>query len=339
MSVAPRWITEAEVVGLMDLGHAIDALESGLRLQAQGRARNMSKTHVSWGHGETLHAIGATFEGAGFAGTKTWAHTDGGATPLLVIWAAETGQLVAIIEAFALGQMRTGAMSGVATRWMALPNADTLALIGTGKQALPQLAAVALVRELKTVRVFGRESSRVGSFIETVEAQGFPFVVTAAATIAEATAGASIVTLVTRAREPFFVSAMAAWGTHVNAIGAITPEREEFGVDILRRAGLVCADDPQAARRLSKELSTFYGGDEGAWAAVKPISEVIAGGRGRPAGCDLSVFKAMGMGISDMALGIEIYRQAVEKGLGRPIEAPHRAALRLRGNRVAELSL
>jgi ornithine cyclodeaminase len=338
MTMQPLWITEATVVELMDLSQAIEALEAGLKLESQGAASNMEKTHVSWGRGDTLHAIGATFAGVGYAGSKSWAHTEGGATPLLTIWSAATGELVAIIEAFALGQLRTGAISGVATRWMALPAADTLALIGTGKQALAQLAAVAAVRPLRSVRVFGRDVGRRDKFVETARSEHFGFAITAAATVGEATAGASIVTLATRAREPFFSSTMAERGAHINAIGAITPEREEFAADLLPRAGVVCADDPRAARRLSKEFAAFYGSDESAWENVKPLSYLIAGARGRPLDCDLSVFKAMGMGISDMALGVEIYRRAVEQGLGRPIEAPRRHAPRLHLSRKAELS-
>ena len=333
----PRWITEADVVDLMDLRQAVDALEAGLKLEAQGAARNMGKTHVTWGQGDSLHAIGATFEGAGFVGTKTWAHTEGGATPLLIMWAAETGELVAIIEAFALGQMRTGAMSGVATRWMALPDADVMALIGTGKQALAQLAAVAAVRPLTAVRVFGRNADRRRAFVETAKGQGFPFAITEADTVAQATTGATIVTLATRAREPFFTSAMAQPGAHINAIGGILPDREEFAPDIMPRAGLVCADDPSATRRLSKEFAAFYGDDAEAWMAVTPISQVIAAGRGRPPGCDLSIFKAMGMGVSDLALGIELYHRAVARDRGRPLEAPRRAAPRLLTNRELDL--
>jgi alanine dehydrogenase len=92
--------------------------------------------------GNNLHAIGAAYPQEGIAGTKTWAHTSGGACPLLILFSAETGNLLAIIEAFALGQMRTGGISGVATQWLAAPHADVLGLIGTGKQALAQLAAV-----------------------------------------------------------------------------------------------------------------------------------------------------------------------------------------------------
>ncbi|MGH7790379.1 MAG: ornithine cyclodeaminase family protein, partial [Candidatus Binatia bacterium] len=118
-AVAPLWISEAEVVALLDLRGAIDAVERGLVAEAQGAARSMLKTHVAWGDGDTLHAIGAVWPQAGAAGSKTWAHTPGGATPLLILFDARGGGLLAVIEAFALGQLRTAAVSGVATRHMA----------------------------------------------------------------------------------------------------------------------------------------------------------------------------------------------------------------------------
>src|SRR5437870_352759 len=133
------WITEADVVAAIDMAGAIAALENGLRAEARGTGHNLDKTHVAW-KGGTLHAIGAVFPSEGFAGTKTWAHTEGGASPLLVLFDSGSGALKAVIEAFALGQLRTGAASGVATRWLARSDADELALVGTGKQALSQAA-------------------------------------------------------------------------------------------------------------------------------------------------------------------------------------------------------
>ncbi|MGH2899420.1 MAG: ornithine cyclodeaminase family protein, partial [Solirubrobacteraceae bacterium] len=143
--VAPLWLREAEVAALLALDEAIDVLEAGLGVEGRGGARGMAKTHVALPDGGGLHALGASHDVARFAGTKTWAHTAGGATPLLAIWSSETGALVAVIEAFALGQLRTGGMTGVATRWLARPDADELAQIGTGKQALTQAVAVASV--------------------------------------------------------------------------------------------------------------------------------------------------------------------------------------------------
>ena len=126
---APRWISEADVVQLMHLGEAIDALGRGLIEEAAGSARNMEKTAAHWGASSNMHAIGAVFEGAGVFGTKTWGNTPAGSTPLLLLWNATTAKLLAIIEARALGQMRTAAMSGIATRW---DSAGTTARPSTG---------------------------------------------------------------------------------------------------------------------------------------------------------------------------------------------------------------
>jgi alanine dehydrogenase len=152
--IPPIWLTEAEVASLLSLDDAIGVLERGLALEAEGAAISMVKTHVSWGAGHTLHAIGATVPGEQLAGTKSWVHTPAGAMPLALLFDGNSGALCAVIEAFALGQLRTGAISGVATRWLAQPEADELAIIGTGKQALAQVAAVDAVRPLRHVRVF-----------------------------------------------------------------------------------------------------------------------------------------------------------------------------------------
>src|SRR5437660_4259888 len=161
---SPVWISEADVVSLMDMGEALKALEKGLLAEAGGNAENMVKTHVAWGNGSTLHAIGAVFPKDGFAGTKTWTHTEGGATPLLILFDSENGSLLAIIEAFALGQMRTASASGLAAQRLAARNADDFAIIGTGKQALSQVAAVVAVRPIKRIRAFGRNEERRAKF-------------------------------------------------------------------------------------------------------------------------------------------------------------------------------
>src|SRR5262249_8566776 len=105
--VQSRWISEADVVRLMDLGEAISALERGLEQEAAKSARNMEKTAAHWGTSSNMHAIGAVFEAAGLFGTKTWGHTPNGSTPILLLWDTESGKLRAVIEAMALGQMRT----------------------------------------------------------------------------------------------------------------------------------------------------------------------------------------------------------------------------------------
>lgn len=324
----PLWISEAEVVELLDLGEAIAALEQGLRKEAGGMALNMTKTHATWGH-NNLHAIGAVFPGEQLAATKTWAHTERGATPLLVVIDSEDGSLKGIIEAFALGQMRTGGISGVATDRLADRAADDMAVIGTGKQALLQVASVAAVRRIKRLRVFSPRPDSRRQFIEKVRAD-FDFDIVDAASVEQAVRNAPIITLVTRATAPFLSSSMVTRGAHINAVGAITLERAELAQDVIARADRIVVDSVSAVQRLSSELVEHFGSPGPAWDAVTPLCRMVADGKGREAGDDLTLFKAMGVGISDLSLGSVILSRARALGKGRPFPHPVRAKPRLR---------
>jgi alanine dehydrogenase len=335
------WISEADVTSLLDMGMAMAALEQGLRLEARGEAMNMTKTHVGWSGGN-LHAIGASFTGSalpvpsggspalgGIAGTKTWAYTPRGSTPLLILFDSVSGALIAVIEAFALGQLRTACASGIATRRLARPEAREFAIIGTGEQALPQVAAVAAVRPIASARVFGRDPERRAAFATRLRNE-LGISATAAPSVAAAVDGAEIITLVTRATEPFLRSAMVARGAHVNAVGAITPERAEFEPEILDRCDPIVADSVDQTKRLSGEFIRYFEQGRKPWSTVTPLSTLIAGAKERPRESDLTLFKAMGMGVSDLSLGIQCYRRAAEQGLGRSIPHPQRARIRFR---------
>ena len=323
----PLWISEAEVVEALSLPDAILALQSCLAMEAAGTARNMAKTHQIWGGHHTLHAIGAVVEGAAIVGTKTWAHTAGGATPLVTLWSSDTGRLEAVIEAFALGQMRTGGISGVATNRMAREDADELAIIGTGKQAITQVAAVAAIRKLKCIRVFSPTPENRTRFIARLE-RLFPAIrLVEAVSVADAVKDAPIVTLVTRARTPILSAAMLARGAHLNAVGAITPEREEFSQDVFGRSSAIAVDMLESVKSLSAEFRKRFA--DGDWSKVRPLSELLADTSKRAEDADVTLFKAMGMGLSDLALGIEILKRIRAKGSGRVIPHPKPAQPRL----------
>ena len=335
MSESPLLISESDVVSVVHMRDAIRALEAGLRAEARGAASNMTKTHVEWssassaGAHSTLHAIGAAFPGDGFVGTKTWAHTEGGATPLLVLFDSANGSLKAVVEAFALGQLRTGAASGVATDLLAAKDADELAIVGTGKQSITQVAAVAAVRRLKCVRVCGRDAGRRAQAAARVgDELGLDAIETGS--VADAVRDAPIVTLVTRARSPFLEAAMLARGAHINAVGAITPGGAEVAAAVLPRCGQVVVDSVSQAQRLSSELIGYFGAPGASWDRVRSLASVAAAATGRSGSDDLTLFKSLGMGISDLSLGIEVYSRAVAAGLGRAFAHPRKVAPRLR---------
>jgi alanine dehydrogenase len=318
------WISEADVVALMDLPAAIEALEAGLAMRAAGQALLLGKTHTSWGSGDTVHAIGAVMQGVGYFGTKSWGHTAGGATPVLLIWNVADGSLAAVIEAFALGQMRTGGIAGVATRAFSATDSASMAIIGTGKQAAAQVAAVTAVRSLAEVRVFSPTPEKRLAFAESLAGRGFA--VHVATSVAEAIEGADIVTTVTRSTTAFLTSAMVAPGAHINAVGAITPEREEIAQDVLSRCAVVAADDPDSAQRLSREMQLWRQSGPNRPVALE---QAIAAPQKRSAEHDLTLFKAMGTGLSDLSLGIALLAAARNAECGRPIPHPQRAQPRL----------
>jgi ornithine cyclodeaminase len=329
------WISESEVVSMMDMGEAIAAIEEGLLAEAQGDARNMVKTHLEWGDGNTLHAIGAAFTKTGFAGTKTWPHTKNGATPLLVLFDSNSGALKAVVEAFALGQMRTAAVAGVATHWLAAAEAEEFAIIGTGKQALTQVAAVVAVRPIRRIRVFSPNEEHRNDFVALVR-DTFDMEAVGAASVREAVKGASIVTVITRAREPILRADMVDRGTHINAMGAIVPSRAEVCSDVLARSTQIVTDSIPQAQKLSRALLQFFEPYPGNWSAVRSLANVVANRFARSAKDDLTIFKSLGVGISDLSLGIALYQRAMALGLGIRIPHPQKVSPRLRTRELAK---
>jgi ornithine cyclodeaminase/alanine dehydrogenase-like protein (mu-crystallin family) len=328
MATAPLWITEADVTGLLSLTDAVAALERVLAMEAAGAAQSMPKTHLMVGANDAMHAIGAAVAGAGLCGTKTWVNLAGKSQTVLVLFSLEDGRLRAVIEATALGQMRTAAMTGVGTRRLAHEAADEVAVVGSGKQALPQAAACVAVRKIRHLRVFSRREAAREAFAAAARKE-LGVRVTAAATLADAVRDAPIVTLVTNATEPFFTAALAARGSHVNAMGAIVPARCEFTEDVFARCSVIAVDTVEGVRALSREFRDHFGADEAAWRAVEPISALVARHATRPPDTDLTLFKAIGMGLADLALGIEILARVEARGGGHALPERVRVPPRL----------
>lgn len=335
MAPDAMWLTEQDVVALLDLREAIAALEDALREEARGEAASMTKTLLQYAAPgqaratSNLHALGGRL--GNLVGTKTWAHTEGGASPLLVLWDAANGSLVAVIEAFALGNLRTGGISGVATDWLAQPDARVLGLVGAGKQALSQVASVCAVRRIERLQVHSPRAESRSAFAAKARGE-LGIEVIEAPTVEAACAGAQVVTLVTRAETPFLHASMLERGAHLNAVGAIARDREEFAQDVFDRATCVAVDSLPGVQTLSRELITRCAAT--GWDDVLPLSRLIARGRRRTAADDVTLFKAMGMGLSDLALGAELVRRARAQGAGRVIPQPRKARPRLAAARA-----
>ncbi|MDH0091046.1 ornithine cyclodeaminase family protein [Achromobacter mucicolens] len=319
MTQAIRYLSEADVVGVLDMPRAIDALADTLTLQGHGSARNVPKALATWGEGSSMHALGSVVHGTGgVCGFKNWVHTRQGGGSVFTLFDADRGTLLAVIEARALGMLRTAAITGVATRTLAPQTSRHAALVGTGPQAVTQLAALAAVRNLQSVRVYSPTPDKRAEFVRQARPR-YAFSIEEAATLEHALEGAEIVTLITRAEQPFVNAAALRDCRHLNAVGAILPAKAEFTQDVFERADLVIVDDLENARRGSRELREHFGTGDAPWHGVSVLSDLLANGAGsaRPAQARMTLFKAMGMGLSDLALARVVYQAACDRDLGQ----------------------
>ncbi|WP_144640933.1 ornithine cyclodeaminase family protein [Bordetella genomosp. 13] len=325
------WLTEADVAGHVPMDDAIDALERNLIEIADGAAFNVPKALGSLGDGGgAMHALASASPRLGVCGFKTWVHTPNGAKAVFSLFGTQDGSLLAMMEANTLGQIRTSAMTALGTRWLAPAQADDLAIVGTGRQAIAQVHAINAVRPLRRVRVWSRDTARRQAFADKLRA-GLPQAdVTVAGSLEAATDGASLVTIVTRATDPFFEARLLAPQAHLNAVGAILPANAEFFPDVFERARAVVVDDLDNARRGSRELRERYGADAPQWAGVQTLSDVIKrGGLTDGGNGDVTLFKAMGMGLSDLAIAALAYERASAKaGASRTVPLSANASIR-----------
>ncbi|MES2536202.1 MAG: ornithine cyclodeaminase family protein [Pseudomonadota bacterium] len=329
MTQSALWLSENDVTSLVSLGEAIDALEAGLRSLGRNEGQNIPKALGGFGDATSMHSLGSALPALGYSGYKNWIHTKRGAKAVFVLFDTNEGRLLAMMEANSLGQLRTAAMTGLGTKWVAAEGASDMALIGSGRQALAQVAAVNAVRPLSRIRVWSPTAEKRETFAGLLR-EKFKAEVIAAPTIEAATDGASLVTVVTRARDPFLTSAMLPKGVHLNAVGAILPANAEFHQDIFERVGFIAVDDVTGVQKASREFIDYFekGAGQGNWDRVRSLGKVIADGERPPAGADITMFKSMGMGISDLSVAMLVYERARAAGIGLTLPLMDVAPLR-----------
>lgn len=323
-----RWITEAEVAELVDINDAIAALRIGFAEEAAGIARTVDKALGTW-DGGAMHALGSMMPTEHRAGFKTWAHTTGGATAVYSLFDMSDGRLLSVIEAATLGQIRTSAVSGLGADLLAPADVDEMAIVGTGAQALTQIAAVAAVRPIRRLRVFSRRPEQRDAFVRRAR-DVFAMEVVGSDTVEAAVEGAPIVTLITRASEPFLDAAMLAPGALVIAAGAILPANAECRPDVLANSSLFVVDSLGNAQRGSRELRDHFGAGPDGWDSVRTLGTVLRDGLTQASGSGFTFFKPMGSGLSDLSVATMAYDRACDRGVGVTIPQPTRAQPRWR---------
>jgi ornithine cyclodeaminase/alanine dehydrogenase-like protein (mu-crystallin family) len=238
---------------------------------------------------------------------------------LVCLWSSGNGELLTLIEADKLGQMRTGAASGVASKYLARKDATAAGIIGTGGQARTQLEAIASVRKLHSVKVYGRDAERREKFATEMSSR-LGINVQSVASSAEATSDVAIICTATTASAPVVSSEHVSPGTHINAIGANHMRKRELDAATVARCSRIYVDSIEQSRQEAGDLVLGFAGHEQRWDTVRELSSLVAGiCPGRTEEAQITLFKSNGIAAWDLAAAVCVYRMAQEQKLGRQL--------------------
>ena len=314
----PLYLTEEDVNGLVSMADAMTAVEECFRHQGEGKATNEPRRRARV-PGGVLHVMFAADREGGVLGVKSYTTFRQGVRFHVLLYSGEDGALLAIMEANRLGQLRTGAASGVATKYLARKEAAVAAVFGSGYQALTQVEALAHARSLSEVRVYSRSPEKRKAFADELCARLGLWVLPAESPEA-ALDGAQIVTTVTSATQPVFEGERLQPGTHVNAAGSNSLLKREIDDRTVARAGVVTVDSLAAVPVEGGDLlSPLQKGIIYPEALVE-LGQVVAGKHtGRSTEEEITLFKSHGIALEDIALAAVVYQRAVERGIGSPV--------------------
>jgi alanine dehydrogenase len=312
-------LSEADVKQILTMPMALAAVEDSFRRLADGSALLHSRQRLRIPGKSYLHYMAAADATSGYMGMKIYTSSGGGLRFLVPLFHVNSGELLALIEADYLGQIRTGAASGVATRLLARPDANKIGIIGTGLQSRTQLEALSLARTITGVHAFSRNPEHRERFAKEMTAQlGLPVV--AVPTAQEAVRGADIVVTSTTSTDPVLDGSWLARGMHINAIGANFPQKHELDGAAIRRCDIIVADSREQSKMESGDLIQMYGDDKRRWSGVVELAEIVAGktpSRSNPE--QITLFKSNGIAIEDIVVAGKIYELARERGMGRHV--------------------
>lgn len=312
-------LSEDDVRHLLTMDEALKAVEIGLKKLALDEAENVPRSRCRTDHA-MLHVLPASAKGLGVLGYKAYVTGKGGTNFQVGLFDGRTGAQLALMQADYLGQVRTGAASGVATRILARPDAATVGLYGTGKQARTQLLAVCKVRIIRRAHIYSRDAERRGRFAEEMSRE-CGTEVTPVDRPEFAAEGLDIVITATSSREPVLRGAWIADGTHLNIVGSNFLGKAEIDVETVRRAGLVVVDSKEQAKIESGDLLPAIEQGVLHWTSVVELGQVLVGAaRGRKDEREITLFKSHGIGIEDIAVAERIYARAKEQGVGRTLD-------------------
>lgn len=311
-------LKESDVRQLLTMEECIEVLEEAFRQQGLGTVTNRPRYRIRTPKG-FLHIMPAAVPTMGGLGFKAYPSYGAVTKNLTILYDNENGQLQAIIESGYLSAVRTGAATGVATKYMARQDSSTVGIYGTGGQSRTQLPAICAVRKIRKVKAYSRNAERREAFCKEMSDM-LGVEVVPVDNPEEAAKGVDIIVTATTAPEPVYKGEWMDRGTHINAVGSNHWMRREIDDTAIKRSSIIVVDDLEDSKIEAGEL--IWAVDRGAmnWGRVLELGEVVVGrALGRTSDEDITLFKSNGIAMEDVAVAARLYQKAKQKGIGQEI--------------------
>ncbi len=318
--MSPLYLTEGDVAATLSVREALALVEDAARALAEGRAQNRPRQRA-YLPSSVIQVLAASYAGRMGHKTYTVAMKGRGARFWYLLF-NDNGEMLSMMEADTLGQIRTGAASGVATRFLARDDAHTLAVIGTGWQARSQLEACFHVRNITRVVVYGRSAEKRAAFAEEMSAK-IGHAVETVDDARAAVADADVICTMTSSSTPVLEGAWLKAGTHVNAAGSNRANAQEIDIETVRRADVIAVEDVAQAKVESGDLHAANEAGAISWDRVTLLSDVVAGhALGRTSDDQITLFESLGIGLWDIAAASHVYDRCIIEGRGTRLAIP-----------------
>ena len=321
----PLLLTESDVKALLPIDHLIATMESTLVDFSRGRTVQPVRTVLQVGESKSFYGVMPAYiprlPAMGTKQVTVYASNAERNLPshlaTITLLDPETGALLAIVDGRYITEARTAAVSAVSVNYLAKPEAGVLALIGSGVQARSHLEAIDRVRELQDVRVWSRSAAHREAFA-TEMAPRVTAPIRAVASVEEAVRDASIVVLVTAAREPVVRNEWIAEGAHICAVGACRPDQREMEAALVARGELWVDSRAGALSEAGDILLAIEDGAIDQNHIAGELGEFVASASRRKDN-RLTIFKSLGMAVEDVAAAHLALVRARQEGRGQTI--------------------
>jgi alanine dehydrogenase len=301
-------LSESDVQGLLDMDAAVASVEEAFRRQGNGEAQNQVRTRTR-GPSSVLNVMHATASYLGRGGLKAYMSTGHGTRFVVILFDAVDSTPLAVMGADTLGRLRTGAASAVATKHLYGRRSATVALFGSGRQALTQALALRVVLAFEELRVWSPTRGHREAFARLLTERGVDAHPCDSAS--EAARGADVVSTITSSKDPFLDEAALASASHINICGGNVPDHSEITPGAVGSCDTVVVDDLPQARLEYGDLIQAAKAGRFDWGGALELGAVVAG-KAKPLGRTL--FKSGGAALEDVAVASVVYDRAKSRG-------------------------